>query len=1028
MRRNWQWVQRSEFTLQRAACNRNTLKRELGTPVSQQLLRQTMKKQLRTIFAATLWLLLLAAPSLATSPRRTITAIDVSRQDVDVIALIRCNSNGTFRQFTMTEPHRLVIDLRNTQQSLQPSLAPNEHLVFAGSGDLLRVRVGQIGESVRVVFDLASPLRYQITPQAHGLLVRFIGKPMAPRSNEVTPPSATETMRATVAVKAPVVTNPSTTIAPGAMTADTALGVGHQTQNSTQVVSAKEGRKSYGEGLKYEAQQQWELAVQQFLAAVQAEPTNPEYKLHLLRAQQNASLLLTQQGDTLASAENFAAAASAYRLAHIYDPTNEAARRKAERMSERQTPGEPPLPFNPNTGNVLAASVGIATATPRSSSDTLQVINFREVRLRQVIETFAERLGLNVLFDETFKDDPKFRLRLQDVTLARALDLVLLQSHHQFELVDRRTILIYSDNPTNRLKYEQLLVKTFYLGSANLDEVRGLLQQMIGAQRQIAVIKQLNALVVRDTPANLKLVQELIDSVDKNRAEVVVDVNIYEVSRSTSLEIGNQLALSPTSVTSIGADGKAVTTGNSASLGNLGGVGRAALGSIAGTAVSPVLGGVGTLIGLPPSSLSLLQSKGNSKLLASTQIHALDGEQNQTKVGRSVPVRLGSTIVPGYGTTTPNANPATAALNGIFGGGFGGGFDSIQYRDVGLVIDVTPTVSNEGYVQLKLKLESTSVEASGADVTLTPSFTQRSLSTLARVLDGKTAVVAGIKQESKGESRAGLPVLGMLPLLGRFMTTPRQSSNLSDIVITVTPHILRAPDLRKEDHLAKQGGKSNSGVTMTVEEVVARLATTEPRRTERTLIAEQPQKTETATTPATIQNTAAQTVSANYPTPANNSTAATTSSPATTPDIIEVVPASPVSDVVMNLLPSIVTPQNGEPFLIAVSINGSAKITEAQVALRYDTTQVQFVRARSGSVFGNTPNLSHQDADGNLILRVRALTPVSANGQFVLLEFKPLQNVPSVLRIDPVNSEVRNENGNVTPVSTNNAQVELGRR
>ncbi len=976
-----------------------------------------MYKPFPKFFCAALYLLLVAAaPALAINTRNTISAIDLAHQDSDVTALIRCNSGGLFRHFTMTEPQRVVIDIRNAQQSLRPDLSPNDHIVLAGSGEILRVRIGQMGESVRVVFDLTMPRRYQITPQPNGLLVRFFGKQAARPNNAVNEPVAAPAQ--TVYAKAAgAIERAPATVASGAMTADTAIGIGNQPA-PTKNVSVKEGKKSYGEGLKYEAQQQWELAVQQFLAAVNAEPTNPEYKLHLLRAQQNASLLLTQQGDTLAAAENFAAAANAYRLAYIYDQTNETARRKAERATEQQSSTDKPLPFNPNTGNVLAASVGIATAAPRASSDILQVINLREVRLRHVIESFAERLGLNVLFDDSFKDDLKFRIRLQDVTLARALDLVLLQSHHQFELVDRRTMLIYTDNPTNRLRYEQLLVKTFYLGNADLNEVRGMIQQMIGPQRQVAIIKQLNALVVRDTPANLKLVQELIDSVDKNRAEVVVDVNIYEVSRSTSLEIGNQIALNPTPVTTIGADGKPVTTGNTAALSNLGGIGNTALGGLAGTAISPVLGGVGTLIGLPPSTLTLLQSKGNSKLLASTQIHALDGEQNQTKVGRSVPVRLGSTFVPGYGAQTTTANPTTAALTGLVGG-FGSGFDSIQYRDVGLVIDVTPTVSNEGYVQLKMKLESTSVEASGADITLTPSFTQRSLSTLARVLDGKTAVVAGIKQEAKGESRAGLPVLSMLPLLGRFMTTPRQSSNLSDIVITVTPHILRAPDLRREDHLAKQGGTGTSGVTMSVEEVVARLQPTEPRRTERTLIAEQTDKLANQASAVIAQETAAPAVPANFPATVN------VSNVINAPDNRASVAPNLTSGVVMNLL---ATEAIGESFTVTVALDGSTRITEAQVALHYDATQVQFVRARSGNLFGNSPNLSHEEADGNLLLRVRPsqATPVPASGQLLTLEFKSLQNAPSVLRLDPVTSQVRQEDGNLAPVQARTAQVALG--
>src|SRR5262249_49494321 len=140
-------------------------------------------------------------------------------------------------------------------------------------------------------------------------------------------------------------------------------------------------------------------------------------------------------------------------------------------------------------------------------------------------------------------------------------------------------------------------------------------------QRQVKISKQLNALVIRATPSELAVVQELIESLDKNRSEVVLDVNIYEVSNSTSLQIGNQLATTglQTKKTTYNKDGNPVTetTGTSSALGDLGGLGRAGVSTIAGNLFN-VGGGFGTIVGLPPSSLSLLQSKGHSKLLAST--------------------------------------------------------------------------------------------------------------------------------------------------------------------------------------------------------------------------------------------------------------------------------------------------------------------------------------------------------------------------------------------------------------------------
>src|SRR5215813_12734926 len=446
------------------------------------------------------------------------------------------------------------------------------------------------------------------------------------------------------------------------------------------------GKKNFKEGAKYESAEQWDLAAEQYALAVANEPDNAEYRLRLLRAMQMASLMYAARGDLLEAKGDYAGAYNAYARAFTYDRANETTRVKMARMIEQQKSQElmsAPVRYNPRNGNLAPVSNEIQTPYRAPRGDLVQRIEFNEgASLKLVITNLARQLGLNVLFDDSFKDVNRFTFSLNDVTLARALDMLLAQTKNIFEQFDRRTIIIYADNQQNRQRLEKLLIKTFYLGNMDINEARDIVQGYLG-QRQVKVSKQLNALVVRATASELAVAQAIIESLDKNRSEVVLDVNIYEVSNSASLQIGNQLATTGLTVneTTYDSDGKPVTTakGTAASLGDLGGLGRAGVSAIAGS-VFGFSGSSGALIGMPTSSLSLLQTKGKSRLLANTQIHGLDGENNQVVVGRNVPIRLG-TVYPTYPTTT-GVNPNT-----------GGTIDNIQYRDVGLVIDVTPTIT-----------------------------------------------------------------------------------------------------------------------------------------------------------------------------------------------------------------------------------------------------------------------------------------------------------------------------------------------
>src|SRR5215510_15666197 len=248
----------------------------------------------------------------------------------------------------------------------------------------------------------------------------------------------------------------------------------------TALGGGKSGKKNFREGVRHESAEQWDLAAEQYALAVANEPDNTEYKLRLLQAMQMASLMFSARGDLLESKGDYTRAYNAYSRAFTYDRANETTRIKMSRMIEQQKSHEgliAPVRYNPRNGNLAPASNEVQTPYRASRGAPAQRIDFNEgASLKLAINTLARQLGLNVMYDTSFKETGKFSLSLNDVTPAKAFDILLAQSKLTFEQLDRRTILIYAYQQQHRQRFERLLIKTFYLGNADANEARDIVQ------------------------------------------------------------------------------------------------------------------------------------------------------------------------------------------------------------------------------------------------------------------------------------------------------------------------------------------------------------------------------------------------------------------------------------------------------------------------------------------------------------------------------------------------------------------------
>jgi len=556
-------------------------------------------------------------------------------------------------------------------------------------------------------------------------------------------------------------------------------------------VLAKKGEKNYKRGIEYEKAQQWEKAAQEFALAVAASPSETEYQLHYRRAVFNASQNYMTKGRALADQGDYIGAYNAYRQAYGLDPINDLAAQEMDRMLrlQREKEGVNAPRTAPTSSRGPAGTVPVpegpapdAAGVP-ARAEQLQNIQWNG-DLEGFIRKLADELSLNVVFDQNFSQVKRqVNIRWKDITPARALDYVFLANGLFFQKLDRRTILVADQS--KRPMYQQLVLRTFYLYNIKPSEARTLLTGALpanaGRQPQFIENATTNSITVRDTPENIRIIEKLLQGVDKDRAEVVMEVSIYEISRSDILQIGNQV-------------------GSTATLGNLGGIAAGSLlyrGTPAlsiGTATVGLGSGLGLLI--PPSTLSLLQSKTNTRLLFSTQVHAFDDEKSSTRVGSKVPVQTASVytgVTTGTGTGAGTGGGGAGAGN-VFGGN---GYPVIQYEDVGLNLDFKPKVYPNQDVQVSMVIESKD-QAAGPDP-LTPIFTQRKIEGVARIPNGKTMMIASIAQDRESNGRTGLPLVGLIPILGRLFTAPRKDNTNSDIVITMTPRVLRAPEITPAD-------------------------------------------------------------------------------------------------------------------------------------------------------------------------------------------------------------------------------------
>lgn len=529
-----------------------------------------------------------------------------------------------------------------------------------------------------------------------------------------------------------------------------------------------------GRGRDAETRQDYDRAVLEFTRAVRLSPDDLDARLALERAKLRAAAEHFQRGRRLASTGRYDQALIEYELASELNPSS--ADIDAElRATRDQLRANVAIARKDKTA--LQALVERARAIPSGGLDLPDDVAmpaslvFREASSREAFQAIARLAGISLSLDPTFREAP-VTVDLRNASLEDALNAMAQATRNFLRVTAPRTVLVIPDTPAKRREYEEDVVQTFYLSNADLTETMDLLRLVLDVRR-ISPITATNALTIKDTPERIAAAGRLLSAIDKARPEVIIDVELLEVDRTRLQEFGLQIA----SPGSPGIDGSAtIATDSSQAL---------SLRSLGNLTQADVL-----LANLPGLYYRLLKTDANTRTLANPQLRTTEGMPAQARFGERVPVPI-TTFAPIATGGTPQ-QPITA----------------FSYENIGVNIDITPRTHHDDDVTLELHVAVRSISGTGFGGL--PTFGNREINTVIRLRDGETNMLAGLIRDDERRVLNGIPGLSDIPVVGRLFSHARSEVTQTDIILTLTPHIIRVLDVSESDLRAFRVGREAS--------------------------------------------------------------------------------------------------------------------------------------------------------------------------------------------------------------------------
>ena len=540
------------------------------------------------------------------------------------------------------------------------------------------------------------------------------------------------------------------------------------------------------DGLKAFEQGAYEEAIADLEQAVKQDPSNLEYRLDLRVRRLAAVQQLIAAADGARAGGSGEGAATSYRRVLTIEPGNDRALRGLEgvqadgRHAERTNKAAQLFTARKldaaeaEVRAVLAEDPGFAAATVllgkidvargpvsavprlRTRDDRLVTLQFRDAPTKMVFEALARQTGLNFVFDKEVKSDGKTTIFANQVPVEQAIDLILAQSQLARQVLGETIVLIYPNTPAKQKDYRDEIVHTFYLTNAAPKDAESMLKTVLGT-KTLFVDEHTSTLMMRDTPEHVRMAEKLMASLDVAAPEVIMEVEVLELTHSVADQLGINY---PSSVA----------------------FGTSKPGNSDGTAPGLVISDLNKqnkntiTVSSLGVSIDLLKTVAGSNVLSSPRIRARNKEKAKILVGNRLPV-------------------VTSGTSATAGGAFS--TSNVQYIEVGLSLEVQPTIHNDGNVAIKISLEVSSilkqisVPIGNGGTTLAYEIGTRNATTLLELKDGETQVLAGLIQDNDQRNATQVPGLGDIPIIGRLFGSTGSSREKNEIVLSITPRIIR---------------------------------------------------------------------------------------------------------------------------------------------------------------------------------------------------------------------------------------------